>query len=225
MSIKSSFLLLLIPLVCSVLAYTGFGFEFQVAVPTSCIAIIALLYWKRMKSFTDIFYIIAAFVFSIGGDWFLVNKGDSFIMFAAGIGLFFFAHLCYLIFAIINGKINRISLVLLLIIYLLFYIFALFPAIEEKVLSMFTLVYLLISCISVAAAVGTNLYKPARWAYLIGILFILISDTIIAFKEFLAYPELNFLILPTYYAAHICITFALIVRITNEQENGAPLRA
>jgi hypothetical protein len=41
---------------------------------------------------------------------------------------------------------------------------------------------------------------------------ILFSDTIIALKEFTGYNELNFLILPTYYLAHISITFSVMHR-------------
>lgn len=213
MPFKNPYLLLLVPLVCSVLAYTGYGFEFQLAVAASSIGIIALVYWKNLKSYKDIFYIIGALIFSMGGDWFLVNKGDSYIMFAAGIGLFFFAHLGYLVFALINGRIIRTLTILMLVGYVLFFILVLFPAIDEKLVLIFTLVYLLISCVSVGAAAGTNFPKVVRWAYFSGIALILISDTFISFKEFLAYDELNFLIMPTYYAAHISITFALIGRI------------
>ena len=225
MSSKYLFLSLLIPLVCSVLAYTGYGFEFQLAVAASCIGIITIAYWKRIKSFADISFVIGALVFSMGGDWFLSTKGDNFMMFATGIGLFFFAHLGYLIFALANGKLNRTLLYVLLAIYLSFYVFALYPAIDEKILSVFSFVYLLISCVSVAAAAGTNLPKAAKRSYFAGIVFILLSDTIIAIKEFLSYPDLNFLILPTYYAAHICITFALIERITKKQVNGTKVKA
>lgn len=225
MSSRYLFLSLLIPLVCSVLAYTGYGFEFQLAVAASSALIILVAYRGQTKQYSDIFYIIAALIFSMGGDSFLAHKGDNFMLFAAGIGLFFFAHLGYLIFALANGKLHRAVLYILLIIYLTFYAFALYPAIDEKILSLFSFVYLLISCVSVAAAAGTNFSKVTKRAYLIGILFILISDTIIAFKEFLSYPELNFLILPTYYAAHICITFALIERITKKQVSETKVKA
>lgn len=213
MSLKNPYLLLLVPIGFSILAYTGYGFEFQLAVAASSIVIIALVYRNQIKSFKDTFYIIGALVFSMGGDWFLSNKGDSSIMFAAGIGLFFFAHLGYLIFALINGGINKTLAISLLVGYVLFFIFVLTPAIDENILLISTLIYLLISCVSVGAAAGTKFPKVVKWAYFSGIAFVLISDTIIAFKEFLAYDELNFLILPTYYAAHICITFALIARI------------
>jgi hypothetical protein len=39
-----------------------------------------------------------------------------------------------------------------------------------------------------------------------------LSDTIISFNEFLGYRELNSLILPTYYLAHLTITTSLLLR-------------
>jgi hypothetical protein len=74
------------------------------------------------------------------------------------------------------------------------------------------LVYFLISCISLGAAAGIHLKPMIKWSYFSGIALILISDTFIAFHEFTEYQDLNFLILPTYYAAHILITFPLIHR-------------
>jgi hypothetical protein len=74
------------------------------------------------------------------------------------------------------------------------------------------LFYLVISCFSVAAAWGIKQLIPrAKWGYVLGISLILFSDTIIAFKEFTLFQSLNFLILPTYYLAQLCITFSLMV--------------
>lgn len=61
------------------------------------------------------------------------------------------------------------------------------------------------------AAVGLRLKPTVKWSYFTGILLILISDTFIAFNEFTSFHEFNFIILPTYYAAHIIVTFALIM--------------
>ena len=72
------------------------------------------------------------------------------------------------------------------------------------------LIYLLVSCLSVGAAVGIKADPVVKWAYAFGIFLILFSDTIISLKEFVGYNVLNFMILPTYYLAHISITFALI---------------
>ena len=57
--------------------------------------------------------------------------------------------------------------------------------------------------------------QVAKWAYVFGIFLILFSDTIIAYKEFVGYNELNYLILPTYYLAHIAIVFSIIKKTHN----------
>jgi hypothetical protein len=45
-----------------------------------------------------------------------------------------------------------------------------------------------------------------------GIVLVVFSDTIISFKEFLDYDGLNWLILPTYYLAHLAITLSILIR-------------
>lgn len=74
------------------------------------------------------------------------------------------------------------------------------------------LVYLLISCFSLGAAMGIKAVPVIKWAYVFGITMDLFSDTIIAFKEFASFKQLSFLILPTYYLAQISVTFSLIQR-------------
>jgi hypothetical protein len=82
-----------------------------------------------------------------------------------------------------------------------------------------SLAYLLISCLSLGAAAGMNGFQWVRWFYFTGIFLILFSDTVIAFKEFLAIHTVDFLILPTYYLAQICIINALILKgLKNDSE-------
>jgi len=50
----------------------------------------------------------------------------------------------------------------------------------------------------------------AKAFYIFGIALIVISDIFISFNEFLKFRSLNFLILPTYYLAHISITFSIL---------------
>ncbi len=213
MPIKKAYLSLLIPLVLAILATAGYGFLFKAAVPGSCAIILLLLFRKHLNAMPDIWFVIAAFLFSIAGDWFLSNKGDSFVMFSAGIGLYLFAHLGYLLFALRNGRMHKLFTVALLAGYLLFFFVRLYPAIDETVLLIAVLVYLLISCFSLGAAFGIRLNPVVRWTYFAGVTLVLLSDTIIALNEFTSYGALNFLILPTYYAAHMSITFALIRRM------------
>jgi uncharacterized membrane protein YhhN len=212
LTIKKPYLLLILPLLLAVFAVAGYGFFFKAAVPGSCAIILALLFRKQLKTVPDIWFVVAAFLFSIAGDWFLSNKGDSFMMFSAGIGLFLFAHVGYLWFALRNGRMAKLFTVILLAGYLLFFFVKLYPAIDDTVLLVAVLLYLLISCFSLGAAFGIKLAPVVKWSYFVGVTLVLLSDTIIALNEFTSYGALNFLILPTYYAAHMSITFALIRR-------------
>ena len=209
---KKAYFLLLVPLVLAILAIADYGFLFKAAVPGSCAIILVLLFWKHLKAMPDTWFVIAAFLFSIAGDWFLSNKGDSFMMFSAGIGLYLLAHVGYLWFALRNGRIHKLFTLVLLAGYLLFFFVKLFPALDDTVLMVAVLLYLLISCFSLGAAFGIKLTPVVKWSYFAGVTLVLLSDTIIALNEFTSYGTLNFLILPTYYAAHMSITFALIRR-------------
>jgi uncharacterized membrane protein YhhN len=212
MAIKKAYLLLLFPLVLAILALSGYGFFFKAAVPGSCAIILVLLLRKQLKATPDIWFVVAAFLFSIAGDWFLSNKGENFMMFSAGIGLYLFAHVGYLWFALRNGRMHKLFTVVLLTAYLLFFFMKLYPALDDTILLVAVLLYLLISCFSLGAAFGIKLSPIVKWSYFAGVTLVLLSDTIIALNEFASYGALNFLILPTYYAAHMSITFALIKR-------------
>jgi len=210
---KFPYYLLIIPLILAYFAKSGYGFVFKASVPGSCILILVFLHRKVLSTISDVWYVFAAFFFSIIGDWFLSNKGDSFIMFSLGISFFFIAHVGYLGFALANGKLHKFFTVVLLSGYIVFFFLCMFPAINDTVLLIATFLYLLISCFSFGAAFGIKLKPVVKWSYFLGITFVLFSDTIIALSEFTKYRELNFLILPTYYAAHIIITFAIMKKI------------
>jgi len=214
MPTKNTSLLLIIPLVMAVFGVADAGFFFQAAVPGSCILILAFIYRNSLKSFPDTWFIIAAFLFSIAGDWFLSNKGDSFFRFSFGIGLYLIAHVGYLWFALKNGGIHRLFTAVFLAGFLLFFLLGIMPNIDDTVLMLAVLLYLLISCVSLGAAFGTHLSPMVKWLYFLGIALVVFSDTIIALKEFMGHQELDFLISPTYYAAHISITMSLIKRAT-----------
>lgn len=212
MSIKRPYFLLFIPLVLAYFAVAAYGFFFKAAVPGFCALILAIIFRHRLKTMPDIYFVLAAFLLSMAGDWFLSNKGDSFPMFSAGIGLYLLAHVGYLWFALLNGRLHKLFTLLVLTGFLLFFFVKLYPAIDDTVLLIATLLYLLISCFSLGAAFGLTLPPAVKWSYFAGVSFILFSDTIIALFEYTSYEGMNFLILPTYYAAHISITYALMRR-------------
>lgn len=178
-----------------------------------------ILNFKKVKQPNDSWMIIGAFLFSIAGDWFMSNKlGDS-MMFSKGIALFFMAHLGYLGFALRNGKIKWGFTLAILVAYLLFFFLMLYPNIEDKILLYAALVYLLISCLTFGTSIGAKGDTIFKRAFIFGIFLIVFSDTIIALTEFLGYDKLDFLILPTYYLAHISITFSLIRRQNIRETN------
>ena len=210
---------LLIPVASAILALVTHEFGFKAVVAGSGIIIILFLFFGRLKRTMDVWLIIGAFIFSIGGDWCLSNRNGDEWMFITGILLFFIAHAGYLYFGLLNGQINWRLTIILLAAYLSFFIFKLYPAFDNRILCLASLAYLLISCVSLGASAGIIGFQWFRWFYFTGISLVLFSDTVIAFKELLAIHAVDFLILPTYYLAQICITIALIRKgLENDSE-------
>jgi uncharacterized membrane protein YhhN len=216
MNSKWLYAFLLAPVISAVLALLHFGFVFKSGTAGFGIVILLILYFDRLKQAKDVLLIMAAFLFSIVGDWFLSNMNGDAGMFIFGIVFFFFAHIGYFLFALMNGRMKRIFTFILLAGYLLFFAIKLYPNIDNTALMWSALIYLVISCLSLGAAVGLRGSPVAKWAYVFGIFLILFSDTIIAYKEFVGYNELNYLILPTYYLAHIAIVFSIIKKRITE---------
>lgn len=198
-----------IPIICTFLAIDGFGMFFSFGVAFSCIVILCIVY--NMKRRKEIWIFIAALLFSIIGDWFLSHRNGISIRFIYGIIFFFVAHLGYLWFSLKNGKINKRVLSVALVVYLVFFFLLIYPHIDDKILMAAVLSYLVISCVSFAAATGIRFPILSKCLFVAGLSSILFSDTIIAFREFAGINELNFLIMPTYYLSHILMTLALIV--------------
>ncbi len=213
-----AFLLLLIPLISGILALNHFGFPFKAGVAASGILILWWVYFGKLSQSKDVWAIFGAFLFSIAGDWFLSNRNGETSRFIMGIALFFLAHIGYLTFALMNGRLNRLLTLIILAAYLGFYFFMLSPGIEDKTLKVAALCYLLISCFSLGAALGMKGNSAFRWLYVFGIVLVLFSDTIIALREFVKYKDLDFLILPTYYLAQISVTASLMIRKLSQKQ-------
>lgn len=206
---------LLFPVVLAIIATLTDYLPAKMGVPLSCALILLLVLrpqWRQSdkKAGLDVYFVIAAFLFSAVGDYFLSNKSGQAFYFIIGIGLYLLAHLGYLGYAWRNGRLHWPLFGLLLLIYLPYYFLLLNPAITDPVLSLSVLAYLLISCLVLAVASGLTLSQPWKAVYIFGIALIVLSDTVISFNEFLQYKELNWLILPTYYLAHLSISYALL---------------
>jgi len=207
--------LLLVPVASAVLALACHDFFFKAGVAGAGIILLMILYSGKLKSARDVWMIMIAFLFSIGGDWFLSNRHGDISMFVAGIGLFLLAHVGYLSYGLMNGRLNRAFTFILLAAYLLFFFLKLYPSIEDRVLMFAALVYTMISCFSLGAAAGIRRNSVEKWIYFFGIFMVLFSDTIIALREFASGDGLKFLILPTYYLAQISVTLSLMMKRMN----------
>jgi len=204
---------LIFSVVTAILALNNFGFIFKSGTAGIGIIVLALLNQRKTKPSKDVWMIIAAFLFSIAGDWFLSHSNNDTIMFSKGIALFFFAHIGYLSFALLNGKIKWLTTSILLVVFLLYFFVLLYPTFDDTVLMLASLIYLFISCLSFGASLGIKGDSVVKWTYVFGIFLVLFSDTIISLTDFLGYKSIVFLILPTYYLAHIIITFSLMLKI------------
>jgi len=212
------YVLLAISVALAILGVVTSNFIFKSGTAGMGIIIILILNAQSNKSKRDTWWILAAFLFSIVGDWFLSHMNGDSLMFVKGIALFFLAHVGYLLYALFNGSIKKVFTGILLVAYLAFFFWVLYPTFTDMALMIASLVYLLISCFSLGAAMGMKCDPTAKRSFIFGIVLIIFSDTIIAFKEFVDYHTFDFLITPTYYLAHIFITFSLIKR----DENNAP---
>lgn len=210
--------LLFIP-ACLAIAANETGYlPFKMGVPVVCALLLVTFFRDRLRQRPDVWYVIAAFVFSAIGDYFLSNKHGSESYFVIGIAAFFIAHLGYLGFSLRHGKLHRVAMFVLLGAYVPYFVFLLKPAIPDPILFTAVLLYLLVSCVGLAAALGLRLSPMGKWLYVFGILMIVVSDTFISFNEFLKYRAFNAWILPTYYLAHLTVTAAVLT--TERKECG-----
>lgn len=213
--------LLLGQVVFAALALTVGGFLFQSG--SAGLGIVAILWLMGRKGLrrSDLWMVIGAFAFSIVGDYFLSNRGGDALMFVYGIGFFFLAHLGYLGYALCHGRLHLPVTALFCGGYLIFFFTSLYGGISDPVLMWAALAYLFVSCFSMGAAWGITPRGPSRTFYLLGIGLVLFSDTLIAFREFMSYTRWDFLILPTYYGAHILVALAVWLRISDDSPGKA----
>ena len=199
--------LLLIPILFTISAVLGHGFFFRAGVSLSCAVIVWLTAGQVLRQTK--WWVIAGLVVSVFGDWFMVIRGNNPALFITAISLFFIAHACFCAFCLVNGRISRWFLVGLLAYYLAFFVVSLSPALTHPGLFAAILAYLLMSCVSLSAAVGLRLPTIVRVTYALGVGLFVFSDTIIALAVFAKYRDLSFLILPTYFATHVVLALAL----------------
>ncbi len=210
---------LALPVCLAVIANQTGYLPFKLGVPLVCAFLLLVHFRENMQQRLDVWCVIGAFVFSAIGDYFLSNRRGHESFFIFGIAAFFVAHLGYLGFSLRNGRLHRTALCVLLAGYLPYFILALRPAITDPILFVAVLLYLLVSCVGLAAAAGLRLRPTGKWLYVFGILMVVVSDTFISFSEFLKYHALNDWILPTYYLAHLAVTASVVTTLRDRSRD------
>jgi uncharacterized membrane protein YhhN len=203
--------LLVVPFVTGYLAWKTGILALKLGVPGLC-TLLLVLGDGPIRRHRDVGWVVLAFLASIVGDTFLSTRAGRESFYIAGIAAFFMAHIGYLGFALKNGRLHGPVLVVLMAGYLGWFAVQLGPAIRSVPLKTAALVYLLISCTALAAACGLRCRLAVKTAYVAGIGLIVFSDTLIALSDFMKVKGVSFLILPTYYLAHIVVTWAVLRR-------------
>ena len=129
-------------------------FIFKIGVAAIGSIILSITYFNQLMKVLDIWVVILAFVCSMMGDYFLSHMSADNSMFIIGISLYLTAHVGYLIFSLLNGAIRWKVTTLIAMAFLIFYYLTLYPNILDKTLAFTVLFYLLVSCVSLGAAMG-----------------------------------------------------------------------
>jgi len=218
MKIRIGWILPLVPLTIGIVStfQNQYGFNRTIALQAVCIAITAgLLLWHRRAARWSDWLLPVAYLCCMGGDAFLFHRGDKVWMFIAGIALFGLTHLSYFTLLICNGRLNRWVGGIVTGGLLIYFATCLLPLPDmPSGLKIAVLVYLLLSCLTLSAASGLRLAKPAKTAFIAGVALMLFSDTTISFKEFLHWEPLNFLLMPTYYYSLILMCTGMCLKLS-----------
>ncbi len=125
--------LLLLPIISAFLALWYGEFILKSGSAGFGIIILFILFYKVLRRSKDVLLVVAAFFFSIIGDWFLSHRNGAPDRFIAGIVFFFLAHIGYLSFALLKGNVKWGFFMILLALYLFFYYWKLYPPIDNPV--------------------------------------------------------------------------------------------
>ncbi len=193
-----------------------------------CLALVLCICVVQRRERTA-WWVVAAFALSFLGDYVLGHWGGSFEGFVSGVGLFLLAHLGYVGYSLCHGRLLHWLFWLLALVFGAYYVFLLRPAISDAVTSSAVLAYILIFCLSLAAAAGiradcatqaealecishSKTSKLWKILFVAGVASLLFSDLLIAQKRFLHDGTLYPLMMPTYFASQLLISAALICR-------------
>ncbi len=182
----------------------------------SCALILAVwaLFIDRRAAGRLTFFLILGLLFSILGDRFMSIRGSDATLFLAAIGSFFLAHSSFLLgFLSKRASFKRFvgAAAVLTAGLAPYFALRLAPAIPSAPLLAAATAYLTISILSLSGAFALDFRPLSRAVATVGVASILFSDILIAEEAFCGEIGFAFLIIPTYLATHLLLTFAVLL--------------
>lgn len=158
--------------------------------------------------------LVLALVVSAVGDFFMSTVGETDSGFSIGLGFYLLAHIAYAAMAITRGRLHRGTAAVGGVLVGAYVLLILFPATENTVIAVGTMVYALATVVSLAAAVGIR--DPGRWIVTAAIALIFFSDLLIAQNRFVGATVRWWLVQSTYYGAHLLFGYDALSGAFNE---------
>lgn len=177
-----------------------YGFAATAVLLGLCLVVSIFAILRGHASRRGDWFLVAAYLCCFGGDRFLAGHGGGELRFLAGVAMFGLAHLNLLGLMLCNGRIHKWFLAIFTAFLLAYFILFLLPhggvALPVRIA---VLIYLLLSSLTLSAAMGLRLAIPAKTLFVGAVSLLIFSDLTISFKEFLHWEKLNFLLMPTYW--------------------------
>ena len=193
---------------CAILHVAGLGYIFSPL--TSLLAACAAL----LTGMNGLNILLAAgLVSSVIGDWYLVHQNGSDKRFISGVVFFFIAHCLFALRSMTRFSFDLKALVVAVILIVLlsfYYLFRLVRSLSDNI-KVPIILYILISIASLYFALSASTVKSAHLVCALGIALILFSDLMIAESKFMRRASAEKLVLPTYYACHVCLAVSALL--------------
>ena len=194
--------LLAIPLAAAALRCVRPWFALNAIVSLSCAAIVLAV----RGAVSPLFF---GLIVSVAADWFMAHKAGRTGWYLCGIGGFFAAHALFLWDVLLDASLAPLpflAFALLAAGYGLYLARRILPRVSDARMRLAIVLYMLIS----AASLGFSLAAPGA-ARTLGLLCIVLSDTLIAESDFAGNRAAGAWILPTYFLCHILLALSAIV--------------
>lgn len=194
--------LLAIPLAAAALRCVRPWFALNAIVSLSCAAIVL----AARGAVSPLFF---GLIVSVAADWFMAHKAGRTGWYLCGIGGFFAAHALFLWDVLLDTSLAPLpflAFALLAAGYGLYLARRILPRVSDARMRLAIVLYMLIS----AASLGFSLAAPGA-ARTLGLLCIVLSDTLIAENDFAGNRAAGLWILPTYFLCHILLALSAVV--------------